>query len=84
MTRMLVGELERRYNALLLETVETEQILGEALGYPRYSDDPKNFPDTTEADGVCVGEMTVALLAQQLADAYKELKNGQSTPRQVQ
>src|ERR1700686_5062311 len=35
---------------------EVEQVLGKALGYPKYSDDQKNFPGTTEKDGVCVGE----------------------------
>ena len=37
---------------------EIEQILGKALGYPWYKDDPKNFPNATEADGVCVGDHT--------------------------
>ena len=35
---------------------EVDQVLGDALGYPRYSDDQKNFPGATLADGVCTGE----------------------------
>jgi len=35
---------------------EVEQVLGKALGYPWYKDDQKNFPGTTVADGVCVGD----------------------------
>ncbi len=64
--RMEVKELERRYYALLQELFQVEQILGLALGYPRYADDPKNFPDATEFDGICVGEMTPGLLAEQM------------------
>lgn len=71
--RMTVNELERRYDALVTELREVEQILAEVLEYPRYVDDPQNFPDATAADGYCVGEMTPALLAQQVADAYRLL-----------
>ena len=35
---------------------EVDQVLGKALKYPYYSDDQKNFPGTTPADGVCTGE----------------------------
>lgn len=45
---------------------EIQQILGKALGFPRYCDDPTNFPTATEADGVCVGEHTAATLASEL------------------
>lgn len=69
--RMLVSELERLYAGAIHELVEVEQLLGEALGYPRYVDDPKNFPEATEADGVCVGEMTPAALAEQAANRIK-------------
>lgn len=40
------------------EQDEIEQAIGAVLGYPRYCDDPANFPDASEADGVCVGEHT--------------------------
>ena len=50
---------------------EVEQTLGKALGYPYYSDDQKNFPGTTEADGVCVGDHVPESL---LAEAASKLK----------
>jgi hypothetical protein len=46
---------------------EVEQVLGKALGYPKYSDDQKNFPGTTEADGVCVGDSVPESLVAQAA-----------------
>jgi hypothetical protein len=51
---------------------EVEQVLGKALGYPRYSDDQKNFPGTTEADGVCVGENVPESL---LSEAAAKIEN---------
>lgn len=56
------------------ESEEIEQILGKALGYPWYTDDPKNFPNATEADGVCVGVETAWSLAMIAADKIKELE----------
>jgi hypothetical protein len=56
------------------ESEEIEQILGKALGYPWYKDDPKNFPNATEADGVCVGVETAWSLAMIAADRIKELE----------
>jgi hypothetical protein len=53
------------------ESEEIEQILGKALGYPWYKDDPKNFPNATEADGVCVAPNTAASLAMHAADRIK-------------
>jgi hypothetical protein len=56
------------------ESEEIEQILGKALGYPWYKDDPKNFPNATEADGVCVGVETAWSLAMIAVDKIKELE----------
>jgi hypothetical protein len=56
------------------ESEEIEQILGKALGYPYFRDDPKNFPSATEADGVCVGDHTAWSLAMCAADRIKELE----------
>lgn len=56
------------------ELEEIEQILGKALGYPWYIEDPKNFPNATEADGVCVGVETAWSLAKIAADKIKELE----------
>ena len=50
------------------------QMLGQALGYPRYKDDQKNFPGSTEADGVCVGDEVAETLAQQAAERIRGLE----------
>ena len=60
---------------MIKESEEIEQILGKALGYPWYKDDPKNFPNATEADGVCVGPNTAASLAMEAADMIKNLED---------
>ena len=52
---------------------EIEQILGRSLGYPRFCDDQKNFPGTTDADGVAVGEHVAATLAAEAADRINHL-----------
>jgi len=49
------------------ECFDVEQTLGIALKYPRYMDDQKAFPGTTDADGVCVGENTPASIAMEAA-----------------
>ena len=56
------------------ESEEIEQILGKALGYPYYIEDFKNFPNATEADGVCVGIETAWSLAKIAADKIKQLE----------
>ena len=56
------------------ESEEIEQILGKALGYPYYMEDSKNFPNATEADGVCVGIETAWSLAKIAADKIKQLE----------
>ena len=53
---------------------EIEQILGKALGYPWYKDDPKNFPDATEANGVCVGDHVPESLAAEAAARIADLQ----------
>jgi hypothetical protein len=58
----------------LTELEKIEQILGKALGYPWYKDDPDIFPKATEADGVCVGVETAWSLAMIAADKIKELE----------
>jgi hypothetical protein len=63
----------------LTELEKIEQILGKALGYPWYKDDPDIFPKATEADGVCVGIETAWSLAMIAADKIKELENKAST-----
>lgn len=50
------------------------QILGKVLKYPWYKDDPKNFPDATESDGVCVGEHTAETIAMETAAKIERLQ----------
>lgn len=73
--RMEVRELERQYKAAINELCEVDQILGKVLGYSRYCDDPKNFPDAKEVDGYCTGEMTPAALAEQAASLIRILRS---------
>ena len=58
----------------LTELEKIEQILGKALGYPWYKEDPDIFPKATEDDGVCVGVETAWSLAMIAADKIKELE----------
>jgi hypothetical protein len=51
-----------------------EQALGKALGYPWFVKDPKNFPDATEEDGVCVGEHVPATIAIEAAERIMKLE----------
>lgn len=51
------------------------QILGKVLKYPWYKDDPKNFPDATESDGVCVGEHTAETIAMEAAAEIERLRS---------
>jgi hypothetical protein len=57
------AEVARLSQACSRQNNEIEQTLGQALGYPWYKDDLKNFPGATEADGVCVGEHVAETLA---------------------
>lgn len=52
------------------EQNDIEQTCGKALGYPRFCDDQKNFPGSTEADGVCIGDHVAASIAAELAGKY--------------
>lgn len=80
MNRNLMNELKEGIGALSQlkkyqkELEDIEQILGKVLGYPWYKDDPKNFPDATEADGVCIGAETAWSLAMLAADKIKQLE----------
>lgn len=67
------AELARLRYACRKNDNDIEQVLGRALGYPRYCDDQINFPGSTDADGVCVGDQVAASLAMQAADRIKAL-----------
>lgn len=53
---------------------EVCQVLGKVLGYPWYKDHQKNFPGSTEKDGVCVADGTAESLADQAAERIKNLE----------
>jgi hypothetical protein len=53
---------------------EVMQILGRALGYPKFVDDQVTFPGATEADGICPGDMVAEAMAEQAAARIRELK----------
>lgn len=63
----LRAENERLRLAAARANEEICQALGLALGYPRFCDDQKNFPGTTEAHGVCVGDHVAETLATEAA-----------------
>ena len=70
----LEREVERLKDAIIKQSHDIEQTLGRVLGYPWYKDDRKNFPDATEADGVCVGEHVPESLALEAANKIKRLE----------
>jgi hypothetical protein len=70
-----IAELERQIKGYQSECRDVEQALGRALGYPRFCDDQKNFPGSTDADGVCVGEHTPATVAESAARRIAELES---------
>ena len=51
-----------------------EQAIGKVLGYPAYKNDQKNFPNATEANGVCVGDHVAESLVMELVGRFKELE----------
>lgn len=66
----LIDELHGVYR----ELHEVEQLAAQALGvFPRYSDDPENFPNATEVEGVCVGEHTAVTLLEALIAKMRPL-----------
>lgn len=79
--RARVRELEARIDVLerikygfIKANSEIEQALGRALRYPRFCDDQKNFPGSTDADGVCVGDHVAESLADEAANRIRELE----------
>lgn len=60
-------ERDRLRKAAVDQNHQIEQTLGAALGYPRYCDDLETFPEATEADGVCVGDLVAETLAEEAA-----------------
>jgi len=82
----LTAENERL--KFLVKGYETEleltgQAAGKALGYPWFKDDPDNFPDATEADGVCIGEHTSLTIVEELAAQNERLRGAMTDPNVV-
>lgn len=67
-------EITRLREAFSIENEAICQVLGKVLGYPWFKDDPANFPDATEADGVCVGEHVAISLADEAAARITRLR----------
>ena len=72
--RNLGKELDRLRTGISRQEYEIQQSLGKALGYPWYKDDPKNFPGSTEKDGVCVGDHVAETLAMEAARKINDLQ----------
>ena len=66
-TRWHRVEAKRLLIACFKMNKEVCDILGRVLGYPWYKDDKENFPDATEADGICVGGNVAESLAEEAA-----------------
>ena len=76
--RAQLAEAEAKYKyirtAVARESDAICQVLGKALGCPRYMDDQVNFPGSTEANGVFVGEHVAVTLANAVAAELAEAR----------
>lgn len=70
----LQAENKRLLNACSQQNHEICQTLGKVLNYPWFKDDQQNFPNATEADGVCVGEHVAETLAEEAAKKIAKLR----------
>lgn len=64
--------IKRLYDGILKNNQEIEQTCGKVLGYPWFKDDQKNFPGSTENDGVCVGDHVAETIVSELAKRHTE------------
>ena len=62
------------WDAYYAQSNYIEQTLGRALGYPWYKDDQKNFPGSTDEDGVCVGDHVAESIAAEAAHRIELLR----------
>ena len=69
----LTAEVERLRSGMTADNDVICQVLGRALGYPWFEDDPKNFPGATESNGVCVGDHVAVTLAVEAAQRVAAL-----------
>ena len=80
---MDIDRLRHVAKGLWKESLEIKQILGKALGYPWFKNDPRNFPNATEADGVCVGDHVAVTLAMEASDRIKKLSKRHPTKEEA-
>ena len=78
--KQLVGERDRFRKAYYETSKGVEQILGKALGYPKFADDQKNFPGAT-GDDVYVGEHVLESLAIEAVNKIKALTEERDAAR---
>jgi len=73
--QVLLEKLRRAENAYYDVSNEVEQVLGKVLGYPKFADDPKNFPPPhKDPDLVCVGEHVPQSIAEEAAARIRSLE----------
>jgi hypothetical protein len=60
---------------------EISQTAGQALGYPWFKDDQKNFPGATEEHGVCIGDHVPETIVDELATRYRRIISQHPDPR---
>ncbi len=76
------AEIARLRDACVRQAREVEQTLGRALGFPRYADDPANFPEVAPDDPrVFVGEYVAETLARMAADRIRSLDHDTKNER---
>ncbi|MGF3022659.1 hypothetical protein ACQVP2_07505 [Methylobacterium aquaticum] len=68
------AELQRQLDGYRHHLDQCAQIAGKALGYPWFKDDQQNFPGSTDADGVCIGDHVGDSIVEELARAYEAVK----------
>ena len=74
--------LQAKCDGYAKENEEVMQHLGQALGYPYFADDQKNFPGATKADGVAVGEhvpVTLAIVAKKKIEQLSKTEAARNT-----
>jgi len=77
-----VERLQAKCDGYAKENEEVMQHLGQALGYPYFADDQKNFPGATKADGVAVGEhvpVTLAIVAKKKIEQLSKTEAARNT-----
>lgn len=82
-TGRLNERIKHLTNACAKQDNEICQTLGKVMGFFWYKDDPVNFPEATEADGVCVGEYLAEDMAVLAAKRITDLKWRKEPPDRI-